>query len=231
MHGPLGGRRPIDEATNPQGRGEWFRSGRWLPGVGGGAIAGPLSIVLHELGHFGAYVACRFPDPVLRFSSASWTGSGEFERLWRAGDVEAAAAIAQPWQVGVGAAAGPAVSYLIAIACVFAVRRFGPGHLSLVLGLGLSAPLHGGAAFPVLAANLFGDGFRGNQDDVWAGWLAGIPSSLAVLPGLICLLLSYWFLVTAFPRDRRVQVLVPTLVGIVLGGFLWIPWPGPLVLP
>ena len=73
MPGPPGGRRPIDEATNPQGRGEWF----W------------------------------FSD------------------------------------------------------------------------LGLSAPLHGGAAFPVLAANLFGDGFRGNQDDVWAGWLAGIPSSLA----------------------------------------------------
>ena len=40
MHGPPGGRRPIDEATDPQGRGEWFRSGRWLAGVLGGAIAG-----------------------------------------------------------------------------------------------------------------------------------------------------------------------------------------------
>ena len=134
MHGPSGGRRPIDEATNPQGRGEWFRSGRRLAGVGGGAIAGPLSIVLHELGHFGACVAFRFPDAVLRFSSVSWAGSEEFDRLWLAGDVEAAAAITQPWQVAVVAAAGPVVSYVIAIACVFAVpsqRPRPPGPLVL----------------------------------------------------------------------------------------------------
>ena len=97
------------------------------PGWEGGAIAGPLSIVLHELGHFGACVAFRFPDAVLRFSSVSWAGSEEFDRLWLAGDVEAAAAITQPWQVAVVAAAGPVVSYVIAIACVFAVRRSGPG--------------------------------------------------------------------------------------------------------
>ena len=204
---------------------------QWLAGVGGGAIAAPLSIILHELGHFGAYVAFRFPDAVLRFSSVSWVGGGEFTRLWRAGDLEAATAIAEPWQMAVGAAAGPIVSYVTAIGCVLAVRRIGPGPLSLVLGLGLSAPLHAVAAFPVLAVNLFGDGFIGNQDDVWAGWLAGIPSSLAVLPGLICLLLSYWFLVTAIPRDRRVQTVVPTLAGMVLGGFLWILWLGPLLLP
>ncbi len=210
---------------------KWFRDGSWLAAVGGGAIAGPLSIVLHELGHFGAYAAFRFPDVVLRFSSVSWGGSSEFRRLWRAGDVEAASVIAQPWQVGVGAAAGPAVSYLTAIGCVFAVRRFGPGPLSLVLGLGLAAPLHAVAAFLVLRINIFGDGFIGNQDDVWAGWIAGIPSSLAVLPGLTCLVLSYWFLVTAFPREDRVRALLPTLGGMVLGGLLWVQWLGPMLLP
>ena len=204
---------------------------KWLPALAGGAIAGPFSIVLHELGHFAAYVACRFPDVVLRFSSVSWAGSREFRRLWRAGDLEAASAVAQPWQVGVGAAAGPAVSYLTAIACVFAVRRFGPGPFCFVLGLGLSAPLHAVAAFLVLAIEFFGGGFIGNQDDVWAGWIAGIPPSVAVLPGLTCLLLGYWFLVTAFPRGQRLEVLAPTLLGMVAGGLLWILWLGPLVLP
>ena len=211
--------------------GKWLRVRGWLTEVTGGAIAAPLSIILHELGHFGAFAGFGFPDPVLRFSSASWAGSGEFRALFRAGDMEAAAALAEPWQVTVGSAAGPIVSYLTAIACVLAVRRFGPGPLSLVLGLGLAAPLQGVAAFPVLATNLFGEGFTGNQDEVWVAWLAGIPSSLAVLPGLACLVLGYWFLVKAIPRDRRVRVLVPTLVGMVLGGFLWILWLGPLLLP
>lgn len=208
-----------------------LRFATWLPAVAGGAIAGPFSIVLHELGHFATYLAFRFPDAVLRFSSVSWAGSSEFKRLWRAGDLEAASAVAHPWQVGVGAAAGPTVSYLTAIACVFAVRRFGPGPLCFVLALGLSAPVHGVAAFPVLAMDLFGGGFIGNQDDVWAGWIAGVPPSVAVLPGLACLLLSYWFLVTALPRERRLEILVPTLLGMVAGGFLWIQWLGPLVLP
>lgn len=210
---------------------KWLRADGWFAAVVGGAIALPLSIILHELGHFGAYTGLGFPDAVLRSTSASWAGSGEFKMLFRAGDMEAAAAIAEPWRIAVGSAAGPMVSYLTAIACVFAVRRFGPGPFSLVLGLGLAAPLQGVAAFPVLAINLFGEGFTGNQDEVWVAWLTGIPSSLAVLPGLACLVLGYWFLVTAIPRDCRVQVLAPTFVGMVLGGCLWIPWLGPLVLP
>ena len=65
MHGPPGGRRPADEATNLQ------RSGRWLAGVAGGTIAFPVAVLVHELGHFGAFAAFGFPDPVLRFSSTS----------------------------------------------------------------------------------------------------------------------------------------------------------------
>ena len=80
--------------------------------MSGGAIAFPIAVLLHELGHFGADVAFGFPDPVLRYSSASWSGDDQFARLFRAGDVEAAAAIAEPWQVAVSAAAGPIVSYI-----------------------------------------------------------------------------------------------------------------------
>ena len=36
----------------------------------------------------------------------------------------------KPWQVAFAAGAGTIVSYLILIACLFAVRRFGPGSLS-----------------------------------------------------------------------------------------------------
>ena len=120
---------------------QWLREGKWLAGLVGGMIAAPVGIVLHELGHFAVSVAGGFPDTVLRYASVSWTGSSEFRALWRAGDVEAAAAIAEPWQVALSAAAGPIVSYLTAIGFVLWVRRCGPGPLSLVLGSGFVAPL------------------------------------------------------------------------------------------
>ena len=208
----------------------WRGTDGWLAGGVGGAVAAPLSIVCHELGHFGAYAAFGFPDPVLRFSSAGWADAEEFGRLFRAGDM-AAAALAEPWKVAAGAAAGPTVSYLTAMACVLTVRRFGPGPLSLVLGLGLSAPGHGLGALWVLSVNLFGGGFIGNQDEVWVALIAGIPSSLAVLPGVACLLLAPWFLVTAIPRGRRVQVVVPVAGGMALGLSVWFLWLGPSLLP
>jgi len=210
---------------------KWLRTDGRLAGGGGGVVAAPLSIVLHELGHFGAFVAFGLPDPVLRYASASWAGSGEWLTLFRAGDMAASAALAEPWKMAVAMAARPAVSYLTAIICVFAVRRFGRGPLSLVLGLGLSAPGQGLGALMVLAINLFGGGFIGSQDEAWVASIAGISSSLTTLPGVACLVLAPWFLVTAIPRGRRVQVVVPVAGGMVLGLFLWIGWLGPLLLP
>ena len=210
---------------------QWLRQGKWLAGLIGGMIAAPVGIVLHELGHFAVNVACGFPDTVLRYASVSWTGSSEFRRLWRAGDVEAAAAIAEPWQVALSATAGPMVSYLTAIGFVLWVRKYGPGPLSLVLGSGFVAPLQGGAAIPVIAMELFGGGFTGNQDEANFAAIAGIPPSLAVLPGLICLVLGYWFLVTAFPRGQRLRSVGPPLLGVPLGIALWASVLGPLVLP
>ena len=227
MHGPPDGRRPVDEATNLQ------RSSGWLAGVAGGAIAFPIAVLVHELGHFGAFAAFGFPDPVLRFSSTSWSGSGEFARHIRAGDVEAAAALVQPWQVAVGVAAGVIVTYLTLIACVLAVRRFGPGPLSLVLGVGLVTPLRWLGAIPILASKLRGTlQVPSNTDEGWLAALTGIPESLLLLLGLTCLLLGYWFLVTALPRGRRMRVVFPTLVGsVAVGGPLWVLWLGPLILP
>ena len=227
MHGPPDGRRPVDETTNLQ------RSSGWLAGVAGGAIAFPIAVLVHELGHFGAFAAFGFPDPVLRFSSTSWSGSGEFARHIRAGDVEAAAALVQPWQVAVGVAAGVIVTYLTLIACVLAVRRFGPGPLSLVLGVGLVTPLRWLGAIPILASKLRGTlQVPSNTDEGWLAALTGIPESLLLLLGLTCLLLGYWFLVTALPRGRRMRVVFPTLVGsVAVGGPLWVLWLGPLILP
>ena len=213
--------------------GDRSRSGRWLASVAGGAIAFPIAVLVHELGHFVAFAAFGFPGPVLRYASTSWSGSGEFDRLIRAGDVEAAAALVQPWQMAAGVAAGVIVTYLTIIACVFAVRRFGPGPLSLVLGVGLVTPLRWLGAIPIFVSKLRGTlQVPSNTDEGWLAALTGIPETLLLLLGLTCLLLGYWFLVTAIPRGRRIRVVIPTLVGsVAVGGPLWVLWLGPLILP
>ena len=210
---------------------KWWRDGGWWARVGGGALAFPIAVLLHELGHFGAYAASGLPDPVLHYSSASWSGAAEFTRLFRAGDLEAATAIAEPWQEAVGSAGGPIASYLTIIACVLAIRRFGPGPLSVVLGIGLVTPFHWTWTIPILYLRLRGAEVTWGPDEVVVGVLTGVPQFLFILIGLASAVLGYWFIVTAVPRGQRVRAIVPTLVGGVMGGVLWVSWVGPLVLP
>ena len=130
-------------------------------------------------------------------------------------------------------AAGVIVTYLTVIACVLAVRRFGPGPPSVVLGVGLVTPLRWLGAIPILVSKLRGRlRSPSNTDEGWLAALTGIPETLLLLLGLTCLLLGYWFLATAIPRGRRMRVVVPTLVGsVAVGGPLWVLRLGPLILP
>ena len=210
----------------------WLRADGWVAAVVGGALAFPVAVLLHELAHFGAYVAFGFPDPVLRHAATGWSGCGEFGRLIRGGDAEAAAALFDPWQVALAVAAGVIATFLTLIACVVAVRRFGPGPLCLVLGVGLVTPLRWLGAIPILVAKLRGRlPSPSNTDEGWLAVLTGIPESLLLLLSLACLLTGYWFLVRAISRGRRVPTLAPTLVGVILGGIAWVQWLGPLLLP
>ena len=52
---------------------KWMREGSWRTAVAGGAIAFPIAVLLHELGHFAGYSVFGFP------------GSGPAFRLYRLG--------------------------------------------------------------------------------------------------------------------------------------------------
>ena len=207
----------------------WLQVRGWSAGVTGGAIAFPFAAMLHELGHFAAYCALGFRDLTLRFSSVSWSGLGEFRQLMQEGNVEAASAIADPWQVAVGAGAGPMVTYLTVIVCVLSIRRFGPNPL--VLGIGLVTPVRFLVAVPYFAFRLLGKPTAPRADEAIVAMVTGIPVSILFLLGLIFLVLGYWHLVNAIPRDRRLRALVQTSMGVVLGGLLWALWLGPWLLP
>ena len=96
---------------------KWLRDGSWWAAVAGGTISFPIAVLLHELGHFMGYTAFGFPDPVLHYGSAGWADE-EHIALLKAGDLEAAAAIAKPWQEAVAGALGSTVSYVLLIGCV-----------------------------------------------------------------------------------------------------------------
>ena len=147
----MNARTTLAETINPHPPGEWLRSGRWVTGVAGGVIAFPIAVLVHELGHFGAFAAFGFPDPVLRYSSTSWSGSGEFARHIRAGDVEAAAALVQPWQAAVGVAAGVIVTYLTLPVCGPPIRPW-PAFSGSRSRAGDPAALAGGDSDPRLQA-------------------------------------------------------------------------------
>ena len=209
----------------------WFRDGSWWAAVAGGAIAFPIAVLLHELGHFVGYTVFGFPDPVLHYGSAGWADEAHIALL-EAGDLEAAAAIAQPWQEAVAGALGPIVSYVTLFACVLAVRRFGPGPLSLVLGVGLVTPLRWLPAIPLLAVRLAGVQWTVRMDEAKLAERTGIPENPLLVLGVAALVLGYWFLVTAFPRGERARAVIPTLVGaLAVGGPVWVLWLGPIVLP
>ncbi len=209
----------------------WFRDSDWWAAVAGGAVAFPIAVLLHELGHFLGYTVFGFPDPVLHYGSASWADETHIALL-EAGDLEAAAVIAQPWQEAVAGALGPIFSYLILIACVLAVRRSGPGPLSLVLGIGLVTPLRWLPAIPLLAVRLAGVQWTVRMDEAKLAERTGIPENLLLVLGVVALVLGYWLFITAFPRGERARAIIPTLVGaLAVGGPVWVLWLGPLVLP
>lgn len=205
------------------------RINRFLAAVTGGAIAFPVGALLHELGHFVAFRMLGFSDAVLRYSSVSVPSLGGFRRLMREGNLEAALEIAQPWQVTVGTSAGLFVSYLTVLFCVLAVRRFGPNPL--VLGIGLISPIRFLVAIPYFALALVGRQVVPGTDEAIVALTTGIPLSLLYLPGLACLGFGYWFLFRAIPSGQRLQTVIPTSLGLVLGGLLWAFLLGPLLLP
>ena len=85
-------------------------------------------------------------------------------------------------------------------------------------------------AFPILYLMLGGARVSWGPDELIVSALTGIPQFFFIALALASLVLGYWFLVRAIPRDQRVPTVVTTLVGSVLGGVLWVSWLGPVLL-
>ena len=88
------------------------------------AVSAPLSILVHEVGHFVCYVFFGFPSPRLHYGSAGWDGLRDFNAHLEAGEVAAAQELASLSLNGWAAAAGPAVTYLMIGLGLWMLYRF-----------------------------------------------------------------------------------------------------------
>lgn len=179
-------------------------------------MAAPVTIMLHELGHFLVDKAFGFPEAVLHYDSAT---SGAAEANYPA------------WQQSVSAAAGPLVTISILLVCCYVVTRYGPNLVVMVIGL--IVPIRMlviGIAF-ILARLRGADISSGNFDELIASRGSGVPVDLIVAVELLALVAGWWYLVSRISRGERTIALLSCTGGMIIGILLWIGALGPSLLP
>ena len=204
----------------------WRLASTW---VGASVIAVPLGVLLHELGHFLAYLAFGFQGVVLHFSSATHTLENTlWQQIYR-GNLAAAASMIPLWKVGLATAAGILVTCVVTVVCcVFASRK--DAH-PLVIALGIFAPLRFLSGISTIPVALSGRPVRAGTDEAHLAVLTGIPLILLVFAGLLFLVLAWIWMVRAIPKDHRWVSLGSLVSGLALGIFLYFRLVGPWLLP
>lgn len=187
---------------------------RWLRWVGFAALAAPLGIVLHELGHYLTYRAFGFPDVVMHGASVS-IGNGEiFWQFIRADDFAAAANVYPLRQVALAAAMGPLVSAVLTVmCCLIASRKPHP----FVVSLGLFSPLQFIGGLVYLPVSFFRKLERANFDELNVAQLMGIPVEIFILLGAFLLIGGAFWLLRCIPKGNRLFAVSAIIVGVIIG--------------
>lgn len=195
-----------------------------------GAVAIPVAILTHELGHGIVGTALGLKGGRISYASAGFSENTRFWAVLQVQGREAASAVASPLDMGLMIAAGPIVSLLTALLCVFLVRR-GFRH-PLVPAVGLFAAAR--VLFRVDLIWLWLTGIRPpltNQDESRLALLTGIPEGVLVLGGLGVLLLIAPPLTRAMLHEERPHPLWSVALGYIFGFVFYLEFLGPIALP
>ena len=179
------------------------------------AIAGPIGIVVHELGHFLVAHAFGFPDVVLHFGSVSDGG---------------AEAGAPQWQQGMKAGAGPFVTLALLGICCGATARFGaqPWIVAPGFAIGVRSALVGLA---YLFARIRGSAGTANFDELNFARALGLSMDAVMATSTALVLVCWIFLASSISPGNRLKSLMATIAGTAAGVLLYVNWLGPWVLP
>lgn len=184
----------------------------WLAAA---AIAGPFTILAHELGHFLTGIALGHPDVTLHYASVS---SG------------AADAGVPAWELGLVAASGPLFSLAIVAICTWVAYRHRP--YPLVVAAGVIAPVKFVIGIAFLVARLRGAvGGSPNFDGFNAAVHFGISPVWTSLAGALVLVAAWVLLIRSIHPGGRGPPLLGLTVGTGAGIALYLGVVGPWLLP
>ena len=177
--------------------------------AGWSALMAPLSVLLHETGHFAVARTLGFPA---RLRVASISDGAELGQ-------------APDWMVASQAAAGPIVTLALVLV---AARLYARDPTRLwALALAAAAPVRflvtGAYLGALILVALRGSRFGGtpNFDEYNAAMAMGVPA-LPIAAAVTVLLAVFWiWLARSIPRGRRTLFILAIAVGAVTGMYLW----------
>lgn len=192
-------------------------------------ISFPVAVLSHEAAHWSVARSFDFPDATLHYGSSSYTTAAAFWKHVYDGNLAFAGALHPLWQPTLVAAAGLFVSYgTIAWCCR---RVFVHGATPFVVALGVIASLRFLGGVPLLLARLLGRANRPHTDESHVALITGIPEWMLLIVGFAALMYCWKYLILAIPAPNRRTRALALSAGIVVGGFLYAGWLGPLLLP
>jgi hypothetical protein len=183
-----------------------------------GAVVAPLTIVAHELGHFGVGLLLGTPDLALHYGSVSDTASEQGFPAAR---------------IGAQALAGPVATLLIMAACVMGLRK--KVHPFFVVAL-IVAPIRFAVGAVYLAFSLqaaIQGGARGqpNFDEFKAAQALGFAVEPLLIFELVATIAIWVWMFRRLERGTRFNSLCGAVAGVAVGIGAWIALIGPWLLP
>ena len=177
----------------------------------------PVTIVLHELGHFFAAKAFGASDVALHYDAISNGTLGTSFPLW---------------QQGLEAAAGPFVTLVLVLGCVSAVVCLGPRVMLIAMAFaaGSRSVILGWGYLIVRIVNPRGAG-SGFGDELIMARGFGLPLDAVVSVSTLIVMVAWWYLLGQIKKNQRVPASIGILLGTIAGVSLWMLLLGPLLLP
>lgn len=177
------------------------------------ALAGPLSIILHEVGHALMALALGYSNVRITFHSVD-----------RIAPVDI-----QPWERALTSEAGPLASLIIILLCcvIILIRR--KSILVKALGLVASAQFVGGLIY--IAGTVFGADPPTNFDGARFAQYLNISIFFPALVEALLLIGSLIFFIRLIDSSERKPAVLGVVSGGALGIVIWLTLLGPLLLP
>ena len=192
------------------------RSGDWIT-AGWAALVAPVTVSLHELGH---YAVARWDGIPVIFGPASVTPAPGAETL-------------SPSIPGLGEAMGPAVTLALTFGAIALIRRFGPARplvAAALLAPGRMIVIYAFLLFAAFQAIRGGPQPRPNFDEYNALSSLGIAPVPVLIVIAILLPIAWWLAIRAVPTGARRRTVIAILAGGSAGLFLWVRLLGPALL-